>query len=194
VHHAPISRQDSYTSNGSSTLTSPTRHTYAALNTALTSRSEADADAGAVVVAVTDSDRLFVVETLTVIVTEGGGEGEDVALAVALADTAASVGLSWPLLVVEGEAGVLADAAPPMLAVELAEASAVTVEHGVEDCETSPTLAEAVGDAESRDEVVGDIETVIVTEAPTLPLRDTPLVALLQFSNVDALTLTTCSA
>ena len=139
----------------------------------------ADADAGAVVVAVTDSDKLFVVETLTVIVTEGGGEGVDVALAVALADAAASVGLSWPLLVVEGEAGVLADAAPPMLAVELAEASAVTVEHGVEDCETSPTLAEAVGDAESRDEVVGDIETVIVTEAPTLPLRDTPLVALL---------------
>jgi hypothetical protein len=43
ARHALVSRQDSYTSNGSSTLTSPTRYTY----TALTSRSEADADADA---------------------------------------------------------------------------------------------------------------------------------------------------
>lgn len=47
ARQAPISRQDSYTSNGSSTLTSPTRHTSTALNTALTSRSDADADADA---------------------------------------------------------------------------------------------------------------------------------------------------
>jgi hypothetical protein len=47
ARQAPISRQDSYTSNGSSTLTSPTRHTSTALNTALISRSDADADADA---------------------------------------------------------------------------------------------------------------------------------------------------